>query len=84
MSTINPSINSVSRKDEVRDSERQQKGPRMIHVGESRDCPSRSVKYLGIILDNRRNLGRHIEYVTDKAKTKLASIARIMLNIVGS
>lgn len=44
---------------------------------------SRSVKYLGIMLDDKLNFKTHIDYVADKASKKIAALSRMLPNIGG-
>jgi hypothetical protein len=43
----------------------------------------RSVKYLGVIIDDRLNFNNHVDYVCEKASRSQAAIARIMPNKAG-
>jgi Reverse transcriptase (RNA-dependent DNA polymerase)/Endonuclease-reverse transcriptase len=64
------------------------KGPRKrqdIHVtiGGSTIELSKTVKYLGVVLDNWGYFGPHVAYVVEKAERRFSMLARLMPNTVG-
>lgn len=64
------------------------KGPRRrehidLHIKGTVIKPSKSVKYLGIVLDGSRSFGEHIKLTTKKAEIKTAMLMRIMPNLRG-
>lgn len=54
-----------------------------IQVGEQSISSQNSLKYLGVVIDNRLNFKAHIEYVSKKAANIQAALSRILPNIGG-
>lgn len=53
-------------------------------LNDTRIVPSRTVKYLGTVFDEKRNFGQHVVAVATKAEGSLAAIGRFLPNIGGS
>lgn len=54
-----------------------------VKVGNQTIKSTRSLKYLGVMIDNKLSFKEHIEYVSKKAARTQASLARILPNIGG-
>ena len=46
-------------------------------------APNRSIRYLGILMDDRLSFGKHIEAVAHRAEERISSLTRILPNIGG-
>lgn len=57
--------------------------PALITAGEHEIRSKRQLKYLGVMLDDRLNFNKHVEYVCEKAAKSQAALARIMPNTYG-
>lgn len=54
-----------------------------FELGGVRITPTKDVRYLGIIIDERGSFGKHIETVTAKAQEKISKLSRLMPNLGG-
>lgn len=54
-----------------------------ITVGETAIQSSRTLKYLGVIIDDRLNFKEHVKYAGERAATTQVALSRIMPNIGG-
>lgn len=62
-------------------------GRRREHVTFNLDrvtiIPKRFIRYLGVIIDEKRNFGEHIRMTTSKAEKRVAALSRILPNVGG-
>ena len=54
-----------------------------ITVGEKRITSKQSIKYLGVMIDNRLTLKEHLTYISRKCSGTTGALARIMPNLGG-
>lgn len=62
---------------------RKKKETATFDVGSHRIQSSGSIKYLGVILDDRLTFGKHMEYAKERASKAQVALARIMPNVGG-
>ena len=54
-----------------------------IDVGGQVITPKRTLKHLGVMIDNRLNFNSHVDYASEKSARAMNAISRIMPNVGG-